>query len=132
MTCDSPGESVRFVSRNSEAMQALMQLHPLALAKPAPNLSSQSAHDSSTRYHDSPSASADAAVRRGGLKRKAPVTEAAYQDLVHQQVGQGGMCGGEGDADAHARKLGLGEGGRDCSIGLCAHVSPLPSIHTSV
>lgn len=79
------GDSARFVTSNPEAMQALMKLHPLALVKPARDVPAQPPAESPVSQGSSPSA----LTSRSALKRRAPISDAAYRDLLHAQVGSG-------------------------------------------
>ncbi|KAK9813346.1 hypothetical protein WJX73_001697 [Symbiochloris irregularis] len=74
-----PGDTACFVTRNTEAMQALMQLHPLALASldKVPRAESSPTH--------TPHSTASDADISSVLKRKQPVVVSAFQDVLDQQ-----------------------------------------------
>ena len=78
------GDSPRFVTRNTEVMHALMQLHPLALAKaPAHSVPSQPAAESPFRHPGTPTSEASQGL---ALKRRPAVPESAAQGILEQQV----------------------------------------------
>lgn len=74
------GDTACFVTRNTEAMQALMQLHPLGLASADKMTKAES---SPTLTPHSTASDADAS---SVLKRKPPVALSAFQDILDQQV----------------------------------------------
>ena len=73
--CMPAGDSPCFVTNDSAAMKALMQLHPLAFAKPAADASHKPADDSSMGHHH---AHMD--------KQRRVVPEGVVQGILGQQV----------------------------------------------